>query len=91
MKKYKKLIKIILIITIGIFVIITLINQQKTLNQYDNENKELAQKIQEQKDYNKELTEKKDEVDSLEFIEETAREMLDMYYPNERIYVDNGV
>ena len=91
MKKNKKLIKIILIITIGIFVIITLINQQKTLNQYDNENKELAQKIQEQKDYNKELTEKKDEVDSLEFIEETAREMLDMYYPNERIYVDNGV
>lgn len=91
MKKYKKLIKIILIITIGIFVIITLINQQKTLNQYDNENKELAQKIQEQKDYNKELTKKKDEVDSLEFIEETAREMLDMYYPNERIYVDNGV
>lgn len=91
MKKYKKLIKIILIIAIGIFVIITLINQQKTLNQYDNENKELAQKIQEQKDYNKELTKKKDEVDSLEFIEETAREMLDMYYPNERIYVDNGV
>ena len=91
MKKYKKLIKIILIIAIGIFVIITLINQQKTLNQYDNENKELAQKIQEQKDYNKELTEKKDEVDSLEFIEETAREMVDMYYPNERIYVDNGV
>ena len=30
-------------------------------------------------------------VDSKEFIEQMAREKLDMYYPNERVYVDNGM
>ena len=33
----------------------------------------------------------KNDVDSLDFIEETAREKLDMYYPNERVYVDTGM
>ena len=91
MKKYKKIIKTLSIGVIGIYVVFTLINQQKTLNQYNNENKELSQKIQEETEYNQELSKKKEDVDSLEFIEETAREQLNMYYPNERVYVDNGV
>lgn len=91
MKKYKKIIKRLSIGVIGIYVVFTLINQQKTLNQYNNENKELSQKIQEETEYNQELSKKKEDVDSLEFIEETAREQLNMYYPNERVYVDNGI
>lgn len=91
MKKYKKIIKTLSIVVIGIYVVFTLINQQKTLNQYNNENKELSQKIQEETEYNQELSKKKEDVDSLEFIEETAREQLNMYYPNERVYVDNGI
>ncbi len=91
MKKYKKIIKTLSIGVIGIYVVFTLINQQKTLNQYNNENKELSQKIQEETEYNQELSKKKEDVDSLEFIEETAREQLNMYYPNERVYVDNGI
>ena len=91
MKKYKKIIKRLSICVIGIYVVFTLINQQKTLNQYNNENKELSQKIQEETEYNQELSKKKEDVDSLEFIEETAREQLNMYYPNERVYVDNGI
>ena len=39
----------------------------------------------------RELAKKKDDVNSLEFIEQTAREKLDMYYPNERVYVDKGM
>ena len=91
MKKYNKFIKRFLVGIIGIYVIFTLVNQQKTLNQYDNENEELAKQIEEQKTYNEELNQQKENVNSLEFIEEMAREKLGMYYPNERVYVDNGM
>ena len=91
MKKTRKLYRNILILIIGIYVIFTLINQQKTLNQYADNSKQLAKQIEEQKQYNEELNQRKNDVDSLEFIEETAREKLDMYYPNERVYVDTGM
>lgn len=91
MKKYSKFIKRFLVGIMGIYVIFTLVNQQKTLNQYDNENEELAKKIQEQQTYNEELNKQKEDVNSLEFIEEMARDKLGMYYPNERVYVDNGM
>ena len=91
MKKYNKLVKRFLVGIMGIYVIFTLVNQQKTLNQYDNENEELAKQIEEQKSYNEELNQQKENVNSLEFIEEMAREKLGMYYPNERVYVDNGM
>ncbi len=91
MRRYSKLVKRFFIGIIGVYVVFTLVNQQKTLNQYDNESEELAQEIQEQKDYNSELSKQQEDVNSLEFIEQTAREKLDMYYPNERVYVDNGM
>ena len=91
MRRYSKLVKRFFIVIIGVYVVFTLVNQQKTLNQYDNESEELAQEIQEQKDYNSELSKQQEDVNSLEFIEQTAREKLDMYYPNERVYVDNGM
>ncbi len=91
MKKYSKLVKRLFIGVIGVYVVITLINQQKTLNQYDAESEKLAQQIQEQNNYNSELSKQQEDVNSLEFIEQTAREKLDMYYPNERVYVDNGM
>ena len=91
MRKYSKLVRRLFIGIIGIYVIFTLVNQQKTLNQYDAESEKLAQQIQEQNNYNSELSKQQEDVNSLEFIEQTAREKLDMYYPNERIYVDNGM
>lgn len=91
MKKNKKIYSIILFVVIGIYVIITLVNQQQTLNQYNQENKDLTAKIQEQKTKNEQLAKKKEDVDSLEFIEQMAREKLDMYYPNERVYIDEGI
>ena len=91
MKKNKKIYKKLLILIIGIYAIITLINQQKSLNQYSTESKELSQKIEQEEENKEELAKKKEDVNTLEFIEQTAREKLDMYYPNERIYVDKGM
>lgn len=87
----KKIYKKVLILLIGIYVVFVLINQQNTLNQYSQESEELSKKIQEEQEAKEELAKKKDDVNSLEFIEQTAREKLDMYYPNERVYVDTGM
>ncbi len=91
MKKNQKIGKRLLILGISIYVIFTLVNQQKTLNQYIDSSNELTAQIEEQKQYKDELAKKKDDVTSLDYIEQTAREKLDMYYPNERVYVDKGM
>ena len=91
MKKNKKIYKIILILIIGTYAVFTLINQQKMLNQYTSNAEDLAKEIQEEQETKEELAQKKDNVDSLEYIEQMAREKLDMYYPNERVYIDAGV
>lgn len=87
----KKIYKRVLILLIGIYVVFVLINQQNTLNQYSQESGELSEKIQGEQETKEELAKKKEDVNSLEFIEQTAREKLDMYYPNERVYVDKGM
>ena len=91
MNKSKKLYKKLLFIIIGLYVVLTLINQQGTLNQYSKETQELSAQVQEEKEYGEELAAEKEKVNSLEFIEQTAREKLDMYLPNERVYVDAGL
>ncbi len=91
MRKSKNIVKIILIILVAIYTIFALVNQQKALNEYAQDSKELAKQIKEEQEYNKELLKKKENIDSLDFIEQTAREKLDMYYPNERVYIDTGI
>ncbi len=91
MKKNKKIYKKLFLIGIFLYVIFTLINQQKTINQYDNDCNKLIAHIQEEKQNKEELAKKKEDVTSLEFIEQMAREKLDMYYPNERVYIDRGM
>lgn len=89
--KRRKLYKKLLILLVLIYTIFTLVNQQKVINQYTANSKELASKIEEQENYKKELVAEKDNVNSKEYIEQMAREKLDMYYPNEKIYVDKGM
>lgn len=89
--KKKKLLKRLIILLIAIYFIFTLINQQKTLNQYSRNSEELNTQIAEAEEEKEELTRQKDNVDSLDFIEKTARDMLDMYYPNERVYINQGI
>ena len=91
MKKSKKIYKKLIILAIATYVIFTLVSQQKTLNQYENQNQKLTEQIAQEKESKEELAKKKEDVNSLEFIEQTAREKLDMYYPNEKIYIDKGM
>lgn len=91
MNKTKKLYKKLLIVAIAIYVALTLINQQRALNQYTKDSQQLAAELKEEQEYGEQLAKEKEEVNSLEFIEQTAREKLDMYLPNERVYVDAGL
>lgn len=91
MKKNKKIYIKLLIFIISLYAIFTLISQQNTLNQYSKNSQELSQKIEKEKQEKEELAKKKEDVNSLEFIEQTAREKLDMFYPNEKVYIDKGM
>ncbi len=91
MKKNKKILRNLLIIAIVIYVAFVFIDQQKTLNEYSKNTEELNQQIASEEATNEELNQQKDNVNSLDFIEEMAREKLDMYHPNERVYMDQGM
>ena len=88
MKNKTTLLKKIIFIAILIYAIITFINQQKTLNQYKSEASTYSEQLETAKETNSELQKTKENVNSTEYIEEVAREKLDMYLPNERVYVD---
>ena len=87
----KKLYKKIILLIIAAYTIFTIISQQKTLNQYSQKSEELSQEIAEETQTKEELAKQKENVDSLDFIEKMAREKLDMYLPNERVYIDQGM
>lgn len=86
--KIKKLTKSFLVIGILLYVSITFINQQKSLNTYNREQLALKEKIEEQEEYHASLLVTKENISSPEYIEQLAREKLDMYLPNERVYID---
>ncbi|MBO5005588.1 MAG: septum formation initiator family protein [Clostridia bacterium] len=90
MKKLKKPYKKLFILCISIYVIYTLISQQKTLNVYKKEEQTYAKQIQQEQKNNQELNQIKENVNSTEYIEDVAREKLGMYLPNERIFYDIG-
>ena len=71
--------KNILVIAFVIYAMTTVINQEQVVSQ-----------IEDAKDYQEELNISKENANSLEYIEQVAREKLNMYYPNEKIYVDNS-
>ena len=87
---FKKLFSKLMIILIGIYVVITLVKQQEKLNSYDSNIDYLSSTIDEKKEYKEELIATKDNINSLEYIESVAREKLNMYMPNEKVYIDIG-
>ena len=91
MKKFKKIAKFIILTILIIYVSLTFINQQKTLNQYTKNYEDLTSQIEKQKEYNEQLSKKKEDIESNDFIEDMAREKLDMYLPNEKVYMDQGM
>ena len=90
MKKSRKILIRFLFIILSVYAIFTIFNQQQTLDQYEKNKEELLAQIDEQNKNKEELANKKDNVGSMEFIEQMAREYLDMYLPNEKVYVDQG-
>ena len=87
-QKMKNLLKKVLILILIIYFIYTIISQQKTLNAYAQEKESVNDQIDVAEETQAELTEMKENINSDEYIEQIAREKLEMYYPNERVYID---
>ena len=90
MKIMKNIVKKILLIAVGIYIISIFISQQQLLNTYQKEIGKYETQKQEAEETKESLVAMKDNVNSPEYIEEIAREKLGMYLPNERVYLDIG-
>lgn len=84
----KKILKVIIILIVLSYFIYVLIKQQTTLNSYQTEQDYVSSQIQDQQEYKNELADMEANINSDEYIEQIARDKLDMYLPNERVYVD---
>ena len=86
----KKILKVIIILIVLSYFIYVLIKQQTTLNSYKAEQEYVSTQIQNQQEYKNELADMEANINSDEYIEQIARDKLDMYFPNERVYVDTN-
>lgn len=84
----KTFIKRLLFIALAFYAIYTLISQQKLLNTYAREGEEYSNQIEQENEIKQELTDTLQSLNSTEYIEGIARDVLDMYLPNERVYID---
>ena len=84
----KKILKVIIILIVLSYFIYVLIKQQTTLNSYQTEQDYVSSQIQDQQEYKNELADMEANINSDEYIEQIARDKLDMYLPNERVYDD---
>jgi len=83
--------KKVLVIFLIAFIIYSgtiIINQQIKLNSYEKQKSYLKDDLQSKQEKQKELEAMLENVNSPEYIEEIARDKLDMYLPNERVYID---
>jgi len=83
-----KKVYILIFIIFIIYAMSILINQQIKLNSYAKQKEYYQNELEEKKEKNKELSDMQKNVNSPEYIEEIARDKLDMYLPNERVYID---
>lgn len=88
--KITKFCKKLLILAIGIYIIFVFANQQKVLNSYKTSEKYYTAQIESKLAYKETLNKKKENINSEKYIEEAAREKLNMYLPNERVYIDTS-
>lgn len=88
--KFKRIYKLIFISILIGYIICTFISQQKLLNIYKADEKRYNTLLEKANEKNTSLLAKKQNINSKEYIEEIARQKLDMYLPNERVYIDIG-
>lgn len=84
----KKIIKRLVIFALIIYGVCVFISQQKVLNSYALEKKQISNQLNDANNDQTELNEKLNNINSTEYIEDMARSKLDMYLPNERVYID---
>lgn len=85
--KINKLLNLILIFMV-VYALINFIGQQSKLNSYNKDIASYTAQIEELKEKKEELLKTQSNVNSPEYIEQIAREELDMYLPNETVYID---
>lgn len=83
-----KLIKKLIIFAFVMYFAITLYNQQKVLNGYKSSIEGVEKEIAEKTEYKDSLVSIRENANSLEYIEKIAREKLQMYKPDEKVYRD---
>jgi cell division protein FtsL len=76
-----------IIAIILIYTVVTFINQEKKLDTYASQKQYYQSQIDDLESEQEDLKDEQENVNSSEYIEEQAREKLDMYYPNERVYI----
>lgn len=86
----KKLLKKVIILAFIVYFVVTVYKQQKTLNSYQNSIASVQEKIDEKTEYQESLISLRENASSLEYIEQIAREKLNMYKPSEKVYRDIG-
>ena len=84
----KNFLRKIIFFVVLCYAIITFFKQQKILNNYREQSKNLDEQIAIASEKQAKLYEEKNNASSEKYIEEIAREKLDMYLPNERVYVN---
>ena len=85
--KSNKLLNLIFVLFV-IYALFTFSKQQTKLNTYKQDIEYYTSQIEDLNEEKKELLAIQENVNSPEYIEEMAREKLDMYLPNERVYID---
>ena len=83
-----KFIKKVCLLVFVVYISVIMINQQKTINSYDSQQEYYESKIKDAQAYNETLISEKSNLNSEEYIEKIAREKLNMYTENERVYID---
>lgn len=86
-KKINHIVNLLLIAVI-IYSLFTFVAQQSKLSSYDKDIEYYSTQIAELKEKKEELLATQSNVNSEEYIEKVAREKLDMYYPNEMVFID---
>ena len=76
------------LLLLGIYAIFTFFSQQESLNSYAAGQDYYSDKIEKEIEHKESLLKLKDNINTPEYIEQIAREKLDMYLPNERVYID---
>ncbi len=90
MKKHLavRICKKLLFLAILAYIIYIFVGQQQTIDSYKNAQAYYSEQLNKQLAYQESLYDIKANINSNEYIEEVAREKLDMYLPNERVYID---